>query len=141
MIIDASILWVIAGVLLLIGEMLSAGFFLLFVALGCFTGALFAFLGFSYLAQGFSFALVTAGGIFLLRKPIQRKLLRSSDINPDIGKEFFTDQPIAPHGQTRISYQGTTWLANNLDSNQITTGDRIVIVGVDGNILLVRKSH
>jgi membrane protein implicated in regulation of membrane protease activity len=60
-------------------------------------------------------------------------------MNADIGKEIHVDQAMPPHQQTRITYQGTSWLATNLDSEALKQGDRVVIVGVDGNVLLIRK--
>ena len=74
---DATTLWIISGLLLIIGEMLSAGFFLLFIALGCFAGALVASTGQSYFVQGLTCAAFAVGGVVLLRKPIQKKLLKS----------------------------------------------------------------
>lgn len=136
---EGSTLWILAGMVLIIGEMLSAGFFLLFIALGCFASALAATLGYSIVVQGIVCAMVSVGGIFLLRKPIQKKLLQNIKLAADVGKEIHIDQEMPPHQQTRISYQGTSWLATNLDPEKIKQGDRVVIVGIDGNILLIRK--
>lgn len=138
---DATTLWIISGLLLIIGEMLTAGFFLLFIALGCFAGALVASTGQSYFVQGLTCAAFAVGGVVLLRKPIQKRLLKSIRIEADLGKEINVDQTIPPHQQVRITYQGTSWLATNLDSEPLNQGDRVSIVGIDGNILLLRKVY
>ena len=139
MTLESSTLWILAGMVLIIGEMLSAGFFLLFIALGCFAAAFAASVDSTHIVQGLTCAAVSVGGIFLLRKPIQKRLLQNIKLDADIGKEIHIDQEMPPHQQTRITYQGTSWLATNLDSEMIKQGDRVVIVGIDGNILLIRK--
>lgn len=137
--VDASTIWIIAGIVLIIGEMLSASFFMLFIGLGCFAAALASTLGQTYLVQGVVCAMVSILGVLLLRKPIQQKLLKNISVNADIGKEIQVDQLMPPHQQTRITYQGTSWLATNLETEPLKMGDRVVIVGIDGNVLLIRK--
>ena len=136
---DLQTIWIAGGILLIIGEMMTAGFFLLFIALGCFAAALSASLNSSYFTQGLICSIVSVLGVVLLRKPIQKRLLKGISISADIGKKILVDHPMPPHKQSRISYQGTTWFATNLDSEDIKKGDRVIIVGIDGNILLIRK--
>lgn len=138
---DSSTLWILAGLILIIGEMVTSGFFLLFVALGCFAAALVGSLGGSGIMQGIVCAVVAVTGLLVLRKPIQKRLLKTITLSADIGKEISVDQAILPHQQTRITYQGTSWLATNLDPETLKQGDRVVIVGIDGNVLLIRKVH
>jgi inner membrane protein len=132
-------IWIIAGLIILIGEMLTGGFFMLFIALGSFAAALVASLGYANHIQGLTCAVISILGVVTLRKPIQKRLLKSISVAADIGKEIQVDQAIAPHQQTRITYQGTSWLATNLSSRELKQGDRVVIVGIDGNVLLIRK--
>ncbi len=141
MMLDDSILWIIAGLVLIVGEMLTTGFFLLFLALGCLAASLTGGFGFSHLAQGSTFAFVSVFGVLALRRPIQKRLLKTISINADIGKQMQIDQTIPPHQQLRITYQGSSWMATNLDADEIHQGDRVVIVGIDGNTLLIRKVH
>lgn len=139
--INSLTLWLVLGILLLIGEMLTTGFFLLFIAIGCFAAALGASMGATYLVQGVICALVSILGVWFLRRPIQQKLLKSVNLSADIGKEIQVDQAIGPHQQTRITYQGTSWSATNLGNEDLKQGDRVSIVGIDGNTLLIRKIY
>ena len=111
---DSLSLWLILGLLLLISEMLTTSFFLVFVAIGCFAAALASSLGVSLGFQIAVCAVTSVSGVFTLRKKIQKKLLKSINLSADIGKEIRVDESMAPHKQTRISYQGTTWLETNL---------------------------
>lgn len=134
-------LWLIAGLVLLISEMLTASFYLVFIALGCLVAALAATLGTplwvqTVIAAGFSMLGATA-----LRGMVQRRLVKASGIQSDLGQQLRADEAIAPHQQARINYQGSSWLATNMGLEPIQRGDHVSIVGVDGNILLVKKVH
>jgi membrane protein implicated in regulation of membrane protease activity len=134
-------LWVLTGIILLIAEMMTGTFVMVFIALGCFFAALSSLLFVNSLnLQIIVCAVISLGGAFLLRKPLQRKLLKSANHESDLGKEIVVDQEISPHQQARISYQGTTWAATNVGTEKIHQGNRATIVGVDGNILLLKKN-
>lgn len=137
---SVATIWVLAGIILMIAEMLTGTFVLIFIALGAFIAALLALLAPDMLAmQILVGAIVSLVGAFALRKPLQRKMLKSANLQSDLGKEILVDQSIAPHQQTRISYQGTTWQATNVGSEEILEGDRATIVGMDNLTLLLRK--
>lgn len=137
---NTSILWLIAGLVLLIAEMVTGTVVLIFIALGCFIAALGSLLAPDMITlQLIICSLVSLAGTFLLRKPLQRRLLKSTSLQADIGKEILIDQDIEPHKRSRISYQGTNWDASNIGTESIKNGDHVTIVGIDGNILLIRK--
>jgi membrane protein implicated in regulation of membrane protease activity len=136
---DPLSLWLIAGLVLLISEMLTASFFLVFIALGCFAAALASSLGAPLWLQSVACAAIAVSGVLTLRKAIQKRLLKSISLSADIGREIRVDEAIAPHQQTRITYQGSSWLATNLGTEKIKQGDHVMIVGIDGNVLLIRK--
>ncbi len=136
---NVSHYWMIAGIGLMVGEMLTGGFFLLFLALGAFAASLAAAFGQPAFVQMGVCAAVAILGATALRKTLQRKLLKSINISADVGKEIQIDQAIPPHKRSRISYQGTSWEAHNVGSEDILVGDRVVIVGIDGISLLLRK--
>lgn len=134
-------LWIIMGIILLIAEMLTGTFVLVFISLGCFSAALVCALMPGQIAvQIIVCAVISLVGAVLLRKPLQRKLMKTSSITNDIGKEVIMDQNILPHQQVRIAYQGTTWEASNVGTEEILKGDRVTIVGLDNTILLLRKN-
>lgn len=137
---NTSLLWLIAGLVLLIAEMATGTVVLIFIALGCFMAALTSmFAPDAYTLQIITCAVIAVVGTFVLRKPITRRLMKSSSIQADIGKEILIDTDIEPHKRSRISYQGTTWEASNIGTSSVKNGDHVTIVGIDGNILLIRK--
>jgi len=138
---DPLSIWLFAGIILLIGEMLSASFFLIFISIGCFAAAMAASLHAPVWSQVVICAVISVLGTLTLRKAIQKKLLQTISLQADVGREIRVDEAIAPHQQTRITYQGTSWLATNLGTEDIRQGDHVVIVGIDGNVLLIRKMN
>ncbi|MCC6138194.1 MAG: NfeD family protein [Bdellovibrionaceae bacterium] len=137
---NASLLWLIAGLILLIAEMTTGTIVLIFISIGCFVAAAASMLAPDMLAVHFIVcAVVSLVGTFALRKPLQRRLLKNTNMQADIGKELVVDANIEPHKRNRITYQGTTWDASNIGSDSIAKGDHVVIVGLDGNVLLIRK--
>lgn len=138
---ETSYIWVILGIALLIAEMMTASIFLIFIALGCFAAALVDMVQPNNLALELGIAgVVSVLGAVFLRKPLQKKLLKDLSLKADVGREIQLESPIAAHQTTRVTYQGTTWQATNLDDSELKSGDRAMIVGIDGNTLLIRKS-
>ena len=134
-------IWIILGIILLIAEMLTGTFVLIFIALGCFVAALsILLLPQAVTASIIVCAVISLVGAFLLRKPLQKKLLMSADVQNDIGQVLVMDQTILSHQQVRIAYQGTTWQATNVGAEGIQRGDRVTIVGLDNTVLLLRKN-
>lgn len=134
------VMWIVIGTALLVAEMMTGTIVLVFLALGSFCAGLVSMLSPDNASLPFIIcAVVSVLGFWLLRNPIKKRLLKTTKLSADVGKEILIDQNIPPYQQARISYQGTTWQANNLGMEEISQGDRVTIVGIDGNILLIRK--
>ncbi len=137
---DTSLIWLISGLILLIAEMTTGSIVLIFIAFGCFTSAAISIIAPESLTlQIVVCAVVSLLGGLLLRKPIKRRFLKSTNLQADVGREILIDADIEPHKRNRITYQGTTWDATNIGTENIKNGDHVSIVGIDGNILLIRR--
>lgn len=136
---DPVMLWIIAGLVLIVGEMLTGTFYILFLAIGAFAAALAAHLQQPVVLQAAVCGVVAILGVFVLRKPLQNKMLKNADMKTDIGSIFKVDQAITTQSSGRVPYQGTTWPAKNIGDVSLNSGDEAIIVGLDGNILLIKK--
>lgn len=133
-------IWVVLGTCLLVAEMLTGTFFLLFLALGAFSASLLALFGLDSLPmQIVVCGLVSVAGFFILKKPLQKKMLKSASVQNDLGQRIQLDQSIAAGQTGRVSYQGTTWDARNVDTQALSKGDSALIAGTEGHILLLKK--
>jgi membrane protein implicated in regulation of membrane protease activity len=138
--IDPVILWIAVGFLLVIGEMLTGTFYLLFIALGCFAAAAMSQLQMPFLMQSGMCGLVSVLGVFLLRKPLQKKLLKTLEVHNDLGRTLTIDSTILANKKGSVTYQGSIWSAENVGESSLQSGDQAIIVKIDGNILQIKKN-
>lgn len=137
---DPVIIWIVAGFLLIIGEMLTGTFYLLFIALGCFAAAGIAQLQMSLFVQSSMCGFISVLGVFLLRKPLQKRMLKTLEVQNDLGRTLTVDSAILSSKKGSVNYQGTIWNAENVGESSLQPGDQAVIVKVDGNILQIKKN-
>lgn len=128
-----------AGLVLIAGEMLTGTFYLLFLSVGAFAAALSAHLQQPILVQAFVCGVTAVLTTVFFKKRMQDKIMKSLPMDNDIGKSIQIDQSIESSQQARVSYQGTTWVAKNVGNDSLKSGETALIVGVDGNTLLLRK--
>lgn len=134
--------WVVFGTALLIAEMLTGTFFLLFLSLGAFSASLAALFGLNSLPAQISICgAISILGFLLLKKPLQKRFLKTARLQTDVGQPVKLDTSVASGQITRLSYQGTTWDARNVGSQDLNSGDFAVIISTDGNILLIKKQE
>jgi inner membrane protein len=124
-----------------IGEIFTAGFFLLPFAIGAAAAAVLAWVGVAIVAQWLVFFGVSAIAFAYLRKYIDRQ---DHAVQPRIGAnrwleaEGFVLQDIDPHtgtGMVRIDTE--EWRAISEEGALIPIGTRIVVTEVRGSRLVV----
>ena len=137
------LLWVIAGFVLAIAEMVTGTFYLLVIAIGAFVGALVAWLGFNELVQAVVGGAVAIGGVFFVHHWHVRN-------RPGEGGDNLLDrgQPVVLEGWAnetariaRVKYRGATWDAKLARSDERPVpGTTLYIEGMEGNTLVVAAS-
>lgn len=133
--------WLIAGVLMLIAEVIAPGFFLLFIGVAAIITGLFVLLFDFGLAPALAlFAIYTAVAVYFGRKVYaNRPVAASSRYLNDrsgalVGKSAVVVAAIDEHGG-RVRLGDSEWSARG---GPAAPGERVEIVGVDGNCLMVR---
>lgn len=135
-----EILWLIAGILLLLLEFVIPGVLVVFFGFGAMVTALLTyFTGMGICWQIFSFIFFSLVFLLLLRKKFMKLLAGTSDIDPD--EEFVghkgvaeTDLPVSGFG--KVAFRGTMW--NAMAETPVAKGQRVVITGKDGITLFVK---
>ena len=135
-------LWLGMAVLLGIGEVVTAGFFLLPFVIGAGAAAVLSWIGLSVLAQWLIFFGVSLLAWAVLHRYIRRQ---DSDGQPQVGANRWTGatglvlqeiDPISGKGMVRIS--GEEWRATvESGGDNIAAGDTIEVTGVEGTKLIV----
>lgn len=139
---SATQLWLILGIGLIIVEMVSATFMLLFFGIAALLVALLALLGMESLTlQILVFALFGLSSLVVFREKIKK--LISSKNSPMVdglqNVHIQLDADIPAHGSNTIGHQGTTWIAVNNTDVDMKVGDHVVISKVDGvKLILIR---
>lgn len=134
-------LWTIFAVAMGIGEMFTAGFFLLPFAIGGAAAAILAWIGANLLAQWLVFFGVTIFALAYLRRYIGHQ----DDVeqprvgaNRWIGSEGVVLETIDPHaGSGMVRVLNEEWRATSL--SPIKAGARIVVTDVQGARLMVER--
>jgi inner membrane protein len=133
--------WVLLAAFLMIGEIFTAGFFLLPFGIGAAVAALLEFLGLSVAWQWAAFVLVSAAMLVLLRRYADRlthdQPMRTG-VDRLIGKSGTVIEELVddgPGGMVRIERE--EWRADAPGHGTLPVGTRVVVERVDGTHLIV----
>ncbi|QDP20249.1 NfeD family protein [Sphingomonas xanthus] len=138
--IEAGWLWAIAGLLLLIAEIVAPGFFLVFLGAAAIATGLFTLLFDLGLAPQLALFVVYTG----LAVMIGKRWYAEPDTGPHtttlndparrmIGRIVLVVEPVDDHGG-RVRVGDGEWSARG---GPAAPGDRVEVTGVDGNCLTV----
>lgn len=136
------LVWLILGLGMLVTEMLSMTFVLVFFGVGALVSALLAAVGIDSLAiQILACAAVGVCGLFLFRKKLLSGLKADGQTsgNDILDEKIMLDQDIAARSQATISYRGAPWTALNQSEINLKQGEMIRIIRIEGVKLVVEK--
>ena len=138
---EGWLLWVIAGFVLVIAELVTGTFYLLVIGVGAFAGAIVAWMGGNELAQGAAGSAVALVGAFL----VHHWHVRNRAATPHGGNFLDRGQAVILEGWVdenarvaRVKYRGAWWDAKLLSPDRPSPGTTLYIDSQDGNMLLVR---
>jgi len=140
--ISAWQIWLIIGIVLLIVELLNAGFGIICFGLGAFLASILAACGLGMYWQLAGFALATFLS-FLFIRPVMVKWLdakKAANTNLDnmIGRQATVVEAIES-GKGRVAIDGTDWKAVCELDTPILPGTVVTITERQGNTLIVRQ--
>ena len=138
--------WFILGVLFMIMELFTPGFFLLLTGIAaCFTGAIAYLIPDILWLQWIIFGLSTVLALVFLRRYILNKIepinTVTSNVDGLIGKKALVISEILPDsikGQVRIG--GEVWIAKSEDDQPISVNEEVVVKRINGTKLIVRRN-
>ena len=142
--IEPGWIWAIAGVVLLIAELLAPGFFLLFIGAAAIATGIFTLLfDLGIAPQLVLFALYSALAVMLGKRfyaqpetPEQQVGLNDPSRRM-IGKSVVVVDPVDEHGG-RVRVGDGEWTARGGPAG---VGERVTVVAVDGNCLTVEPTR
>ncbi len=136
--------WWVLGLVLVVIEMVAPGFFLLWIGLAAgVTGLILMIVpGIGWQAQFLIFGLLAIGSVVAARFYLRRNPIETDDATLNrrgsqyIGHVFNLDEAIV-NGVGKVRVGDGWWRAQGPD---LPAGERVKVVGIDGNMLKVEKA-
>lgn len=129
--------WTIAGIALVIAELISGTFFLLVIGIAALAGGAAAFYHFSFWVQAEIAAAVAVAGVILVMK-FRKSQKSTPSVSLDVGHSVVLDSWISEKDRlARVRYRNALWDARLLDEQGAEAGHVLYITRVDGNTLHV----
>ena len=133
---DAYLLWAVAGIVLIIVEMLTGTFYLLVLGIAALIAAGAAWFGLSFWVQAVVTAAVTVAGVMLVNRYRSRSA-QASKRSLDIGQSVTLESWISEaDGLARVNYRNAQWEAR-VTGDRVPDGRVFYIHAVEGNTLVV----
>lgn len=138
---DQYFIWLVIGIVLVIAELVTGTFYLLFLGIAAIVGAAVAYLGAPFWAQAIISAVVlTMGVIWIQRHKRMAKEpgMRGLDIGQPVKWESWINQS---DSLARVRYRDAQWDAKVSGEIRGEPGEVLYITSVDGATLHVAKSR
>jgi membrane protein implicated in regulation of membrane protease activity len=133
---DTYLLWAIAGIVLIIVEMLTGTFYLLVLGIAALVAAGAAWLGQSFWVQAVVTAAVTVAGVILVNR-FRGKGTKAQKRSLDVGQSVSIESWISEaDGLARVNYRNAQWEAR-VTGERVPGGKVFYIHAVEGNTLVV----
>lgn len=135
------VLWVLIGVVTLVVDLITSAFLFVWFTIGAIAAIIGYTVGASVAVQWILFLVVSAIsmaiGYPLVKKVIRRSVPKVSTMEEGyIGRELTIDDNVIEKAQ--IKFDGIYWTVKNMGA-PIRKGDKVQIIGIEGNKLLIKK--
>ncbi len=136
---DDTLLWLIAGFLLVIVELVSGTFYLLVLGIAAFAGGAVAYLGMAHSVQAIVAAAVAVVGamwVNRIRRTTAAVKMPSLDLGGPAAFDSWVDRAA---GRARVKYRDALWDATIVGEAAGEPGEIFYVTSIDGNTLKVSK--
>jgi membrane protein implicated in regulation of membrane protease activity len=138
---DPALIWAIAGLVLVIVELLTGTFYLVMLGIAAFGAAGAAWLGYDFPVQVIVAAVIAAVGCYAVhvyRVKNKSQQMRSVDAGMPASFESWID----PGSRlARVRYRGASWDARVEGAEALEPGVTLYVLATDGNTLKVAKNR
>lgn len=135
------LLWILAGVILTVGELFTVSFFLVMFGVGAFAAAIAAGLDAPLGLQFGVFLAASVASLAGFRPVLRRYLMQSQSDRPVVGEITGTEAVVLEQvdlDRGVVKIDGETWQARVLDSAQVLEpGERVHVVEIKGATAIV----
>jgi membrane protein implicated in regulation of membrane protease activity len=131
-------IWVLAGLVLLLAEVLTpGGFFIVFFGAGAILVGVLKGLGWNgpASAEWLVFTVLSVVALALFRKPLMRRFSlggKSKPVDQLQGERALVTEDVAPGGVGKAEMRGASWTARTSGSIALARGQRCLVERVEG---------
>jgi membrane protein implicated in regulation of membrane protease activity len=144
----AWIFWLILGVALIVAEVFTLSFFLLWFGIGAIGAALAAMLGLGFGWQFLVFAVISVGFTLMSRTIFSQYLMHREEDSVKMGMDSLPGQvgtvTISSKGalnEAAVKVFGSEWTAFPSDGvSEFAEGEKVEVVSIKGSSIYVRKA-
>jgi membrane protein implicated in regulation of membrane protease activity len=138
-----AIAWFVAGLVLVVVELMTGTFYLLILGIAALIGSLVAFLDQPAWMQALVAAIAAiVGGVLVHRYHRQANASSPKDHSNDIGETVTIESWVSePLRLARVKYRGTTWDAEVVGTEGIEPGALLYVVATEGSRLKVSPTR
>ncbi|MBI2400197.1 MAG: NfeD family protein [Deltaproteobacteria bacterium] len=137
-----SVVWAILGIILIVAELMTMAFVLVFFGLGALLTAFLTWVGITpdFTSQLLVFAISSSAMLLILRTFAKKQFFRKSEISQEfIGQKVKVVRAISVDSEGAVSYRGSEWIAFSDSKEVIPAGAVAEITGMEGIRVKVRK--
>ena len=138
---DTYLIWLVAGFLLVIVELVSGTFYLVVLGVAALAGGAVAYAGLPFSVQAVVAAALAVGGVFWVNRVRRRSTgvkMRSLDIGQPARFDRWVDRAA---GQARVKHRDALWDATVVGEISGEPGEVLTVISIDGNTLKVSKTR
>lgn len=135
--------WVVLAAVFIIGELLTAGFFLLPFGIGAAVAAVLAFAGAGAGWQWAAFLVVSAAALVGARRFAERISHEPPEkvgVDRVLGKTATVIDTVGAEHTGHVRIEREQWRADSADGSEIPIGARVVVESVVGTRVIVRPA-
>ena len=134
---EAYLIWWVAGLVLVIAELISGTFYLLVLGVAAFGAGVAAWLGAGFPVQVIAAVVMAGTGVYAVHAYRARNAaqqMRPVDAGQPANFESWVDQAA---GLARVRYRGASWEARMEDRETPQPGTVLYVLAAEGNTLRV----
>jgi membrane protein implicated in regulation of membrane protease activity len=139
--VDLPLAWLIAGVALIVTELVTGTFYLLVLGIAALVGSGIGYAGGALVWQAITAAVVAVAGVVWVQQYRKRSAaspMRGLDVGQPAVFESWVNRSA---GQARVKYRDALWDAQVSGDASGEPGEILYVVSVDGNTLKVSKTR
>lgn len=142
MLLEPWLIWLIIGIICVIIEIFDPAVFFISLGIGGLVTSPIAALGTPIWLQVLIFGLVSFV-VFLLMRKVYERLIKKNRVETNVyalvGKQGLVLSPITQDIRGQVKVGGESWSAVLEDNSQANIGDKIQVLSIEGNKLIVKK--